>query len=73
MGSAAVPVRFAAQLARATQIATILSASGFGWLVQALGLGGCVSPRCRLVCAFRPGTKCPPLWRRTFRCPNGCD
>jgi ubiquinone biosynthesis protein len=28
----------AAQLARATEIATILSASGFGWLAQALGL-----------------------------------
>jgi ubiquinone biosynthesis protein len=36
-----------------------LSASGFGWLVQALGLSACISPRCRLVCAFRPGTKCP--------------
>ena len=48
-----------AQLARAVEIATILSASGFGWLVQALGLRACVSPRCRLVCAFRPGTQCP--------------
>jgi ubiquinone biosynthesis protein len=41
------------------EIATILSASGWGWLVQALGLGSCVSLRCRLVCAFRPGSKCP--------------
>jgi ubiquinone biosynthesis protein len=41
------------------EIATILSASGWGWLVQALGLGSCVCLRCRLVCAFRPGSKCP--------------
>ena len=53
------PRAVAAQLARAVEIATILSASGFGWLVQALGLGGCVSLRCRLVCAFRPGRQCP--------------
>ena len=53
------PGAAAAQLARAVEIATILSASGFGWLVQALGLRACVSPRCRLVCAFRPGTQCP--------------
>ena len=33
----------AAQLARVVEIATILSASGFGWLVQALGLRTCVS------------------------------
>jgi ubiquinone biosynthesis protein len=30
-----------------------------GWLVQALGLAACVSLRCRLVCAFRPASKCP--------------
>jgi ubiquinone biosynthesis protein len=53
------PAAVAAQLARATEIATILSASGLGWLVQALGLRSCVSLRCRLVCAFRPGSKCP--------------
>ena len=53
------PRAVAAQLARAVEIATILSASGFDWLVQALGLSTWVSPR-RLVCALRPGTKCPP-------------
>lgn len=47
------------QLARATQIATVLSGSGLGWLVQAMGLRGCASPRCRLICALRPGRKCP--------------
>jgi ubiquinone biosynthesis protein len=46
-----------AQLARAVEIAAILSASGFDWLVQALGLSARVSPR-RLVCAFRQDTKC---------------
>jgi ubiquinone biosynthesis protein len=53
------PRAVAAQLARAVEIATILSASGFDWLVQALGLSAWVSPR-RLVCAFRTGTRCPP-------------
>ena len=48
-----------AQLARATEIATVLSGSGLGWLVQAAGLRGCVSPRCRLTCALRPGRQCP--------------
>ncbi|MGE5136595.1 MAG: ABC1 kinase family protein [Gemmatimonadota bacterium] len=48
-----------AQLARAGEILTILSASGFGWLVQALGLGTCGSPRCRVVNALRPGRQCP--------------
>jgi hypothetical protein len=33
-----------AQLARATEITTVLSGSGLGWLVQALGLRGCASP-----------------------------
>ena len=51
------PRAAAAQLARAVEIAAILSASGFDWLVQALGLSARVSPR-RLVCAFRPDTKC---------------
>lgn len=32
------PHAVAGQLARAVEIATILSASGFDWLVQALGL-----------------------------------
>ena len=53
------PRAVAAQLARAVEIASILSASGFDWLVQALGLSAWVSPR-RLVCAFRSGTKYPP-------------
>ena len=51
------PRAAAAQLARAAEIATILSASGFDWLVQALGLSGWVSPR-HLVCAFRRDAKC---------------
>src|SRR5262245_8736234 len=53
------PGAITAQLARAAEIATILSGSGLGWLVQAAGLRGCVSPRCRLVCALRPGRQCP--------------
>jgi ubiquinone biosynthesis protein len=47
-----------AQVARAAEIATVLSGSGLGWLVQAAGLRDCVSPRCRLVCAMRPDRKC---------------
>ncbi len=53
------PGAITAQLARATEIATILSGSGLGWLVQALGLRGWVSPRCRLQRALRPGSQCP--------------
>ena len=53
------PGAMTAQLTRAAEIATVLSASGLGWLVQAAGLRSCVSPRCRLVCALRPGRKCP--------------
>ena len=53
------PRAVTAQVTRAVEIATILSASGFGWLVQALGLSACVSPRCRLLRAFRPGRQCP--------------
>src|SRR5215469_14018968 len=53
------PGAITAQLARAAEIATILSGSGLGWLVQAAGLRGCVSPRCRLVCALRPDRQCP--------------
>ena len=41
-----------AQLARASEIATVLFSSGFGWLVEAGGLQACVSPRCRLHCAL---------------------
>lgn len=48
-----------AQLERASEIATLLFASEFDWLVEALGLGACVSPRCRFVCAFRPKGQCP--------------
>ena len=40
------------QLARASEIATVLFASGFGWLVEAVGLDACVSLRCRLHCAL---------------------
>lgn len=41
-----------AQIARASEIASILSASGFGWLVAALGLRVCVSLRCRILCSL---------------------
>lgn len=44
---------------RLVEIATVLWASGFGWLVAALGLGACVSPRCRLLCSLRPAEQCP--------------
>ena len=53
------PRAVAGQLARAVEIATILSASGFDWLVQALGLKAWVSSG-RLVRSFRRDTKCPP-------------
>jgi ubiquinone biosynthesis protein len=53
------PRAITAQVARVAEIATVVSGSGLGWLVQAAGLRGCVSPRCRLVCALRPGRKCP--------------
>ena len=46
-----------AQLARAMQIATILSESGFDWLVHALGVSW-VPPR--LIRVFRPEAKGPP-------------
>jgi ubiquinone biosynthesis protein len=41
-----------AQFERASEIATVLFASGFGWLVGAVGLGSCVSLRCRLHCGL---------------------
>jgi len=41
-----------AQIARLSEIATVLWSSEFAWLVSALGLGACVSPRCRLHCAI---------------------
>lgn len=56
---ASSPRAITGQLARAAEIATVLSGSGLGWLVQAAGLRGCVSPRCRLLCAIRPSRKCP--------------
>ncbi len=48
-----------AQFARAGEIITVLSASGFSWLAEALGMGTCGSARCRVVSALRPGTRCP--------------
>ena len=39
---ASSPRAVAGQLTRAAEIATILSGSGLGWLVQAAGLRGCV-------------------------------
>ncbi len=53
------PRAVAGQLARAVEIATILSASGFDWLVQALGLSAWVSSG-RLVRWFRRDARCPP-------------
>ncbi|MHB1244316.1 MAG: ABC1 kinase family protein, partial [Gaiellaceae bacterium] len=50
-GSGAVLATRRAQLRRAVEIATILWASGFRWLVAATGLESCVSLGCRLVCA----------------------
>ncbi len=44
------PRRSLRQFRRATQIATILWASGFRWLVAALGLQVCVDIGCRLLC-----------------------
>ncbi|MEO8092419.1 MAG: AarF/UbiB family protein [bacterium] len=41
------------QVARASEIATVLWSSGFRWLVAALGLRSCVSAGCRLFCAMR--------------------
>ncbi|MBW0111830.1 hypothetical protein I4I84_24250 [Pseudonocardia sp. KRD-182] len=49
----ASPLQVLRQFRRATQIATILWASGFGWLVAAIGLRGCVDLRCRLLCGVR--------------------
>ena len=51
------PRAAAAQVARAVEIAAVLSASGFDWLVQALGLSAWVSPR-RLARAFGRDTEC---------------
>lgn len=40
------------QVRRASQIATILWASGFSWLLAAVGLRSCVDLGCRTVCAI---------------------
>jgi ubiquinone biosynthesis protein len=50
-GSGAAIATRRAQLLRAGEIATILWASGFRWLVAATGLESCVSLGCRVVCA----------------------
>lgn len=55
----AVTVSRRAQLARASEFATVLFASGFDWLVEAFALSACVSPRCRFVCSLRPKSQCP--------------
>lgn len=39
------------QWRRLEEIATVLWSSGFGWWVDAMGLGACVAVRCRVVCA----------------------
>ena len=46
------------QWRRVQEIVTVLWSSGFGWLVDAMGLRACVSLRCRLVCSFGT-TDCP--------------
>lgn len=48
---AAHPSQALRQFRRAVQIATILWASGFQWLVASLGLRVCVDLGCRLLCA----------------------
>ena len=40
------------QWRRLQEIATVLWSSGFGWWVDSLGLRGCVSLRCRLICTL---------------------
>lgn len=45
------PRKLFRQYRRATRIATILWASGFGWLVAATGLKACVNLQCRILCA----------------------
>jgi ubiquinone biosynthesis protein len=50
---AADPRHVLRQLRRAAQIATILSASEFSWLVAALGLRVCVDVGCRVLCTGR--------------------
>lgn len=51
VGARSRRTRVGRQLRRASEIATLLSASGFGWIVEAVGLRSCVSLRCRLHCA----------------------
>lgn len=52
-----------AQFARASETATVLFASEFHWLVEALDLSACVSPRCRFLCPLRPKEQCLALTR----------
>lgn len=40
------------QWRRLEEITTVLWSSGFGWWVDAMGLGACVSLRCRVVCSI---------------------
>lgn len=58
------------ELERAVEIATVLFASGFEWLLAALGLQACVSPRCRFVCSFRPQEQCPHHVDMTLPLPD---
>lgn len=58
------------ELERAVEIATVLFASGFDWLLAALGLQACVSPRCRFVCSFRPKRQCPHHVDMTLPLPD---
>jgi len=46
------------QWARLREISTLLSASGFDWIVSAAGLRACVRFSCRVGCAHRRG-ECP--------------
>ena len=58
------------QIERAVEIATVLFASGFDWLLDAIGLQACVSPRCRFVCSFRPKAQCPHHVDMTLPLPD---
>ena len=58
------------EIERAVEIATVLFASGFDWLLDAIGLQACVSPRCRFVCSFRPKEQCPHHVDMTLPLPD---
>ena len=58
------------EIERAVEIATVLFASGFDWLLDAIGLQACVSPRCRFVCSFRPKAQCPHHVDMTLPLPD---